>query len=206
MIGLLLKDLIYMRKQAKYMALLIVFYLVMFIQMKDTAGIISIISMVVVLLSTILVMNSFAYDELSKWDTYSLSLPVSKAEIVLCKYLLTAFLAGAGIAVSILVAFAKQLLNTEAWLGIYGAFAAAMVLAGILIPLLYKFGVQRARILILVIVMLPTAGYYLFQNLSLPMPAPETLDLFLRLSPLLLAAVIAASFFASCKIFQKKEL
>lgn len=206
MIGLLVKDLIYMRKQAKIMAALIIFYLVLFSQMKDASGVISIISMIVVLLSTILVLNSFAYDEISKWDIYALSLPVTKLEIVVCKYLLTVFLAGFGVLLSIGVAAAKQLLNTETWLGIYAAFGAALLLTCVLIPLLFKFGVQRARLFIALIVMLPTVGTLLLKNLSLPVPSPAVLELLLKLSPVLLIAAVAGSVFTSVKIFQNKEV
>lgn len=206
MIGLILKDLIYMRKQAKILLILIVFYIVLFSQMKDTSGLISMIAMILVLLCSILVMNSFAYDELSKWDIYALSLPVTKTEIVLSKYLLTGLFAGVGVVFSVLVALAKQLLNTEAWVGIYAAFGVAMVLSCILIPLLFQFGVQRARLFIALIFLIPSAGFFLLKNASIPLPSEQELMDFLKFSPVLLIAVVAVSIFASCKIFRNKEL
>lgn len=206
MIGLLLKDLIYMRKQGKIMLLLLVFYAVIFFQAKNAVDLIPMISMVIVLISTILVLNSFAYDELSKWDIYSLSLPVTKLESVVCKYLLTLLLAGAGGLLCIAIAAVKQMLNKDAWLGIYAAFGAALLLACILIPLLLKFGVQRSRLFIALVALLPTVGAMLLKHVTLPAVSLATLEILFKLSPVLLAAILMISIFISVKIYERKDL
>lgn len=206
MVGLVLKDLCCMRKQAGILIILVLLYGIMYSQIREPAEMISSFALVAVLLSMILVMNSFSYDELSNWNVYALSLPLTRAGIVLSKYLLVLWAAGASTAFSILVALFKQCLNAGSWIGIYSAFGTAAGLCCVLIPLLFQFGMQRARLLIGVVCMVPSAAFLLFKSFQIPAPPPEFLDLFLKLSPVLLIAVIAGSVFASVKIFQKKEL
>ena len=206
MTGIIVKDLIYLRRQVKTMAILLIFYIIMFSMMQETSQIISMFSMIMVLLSSILMMNTFAYDELSKWDIYSLSLPVTKVQLVLCKYFLTFVLSGVGVLLSIAVALAKQALNLEAWVGIYTAFGVAVLFCSILIPLLFKFGVQRARILLVCIIMIPTAGIFFLINLKVPALGEASLIFLLKISPVALVVFIALSIFISCRVFQNKEL
>ena len=202
----MVKDLIYMRRQVKTLGILLVFYIVLFSTMNDTSQFVSMITMIMVLMCSILIMNTFAYDELSKWDIYSLSLPITKFQLVLCKYLLTVSLSGVGVVLSIAFAVSKNALNVETWLGFYVAFGAAMLFSSILIPLLYKFGVQRARILLVCVLMLPTFGIFFFKKLNIPMPSLAALDFVLKISPVILVALVALSLTISYQVFKNKEV
>ena len=82
--GLLLKDLYNLEKQARSLLLIFVFYLVFSLIGENSNMFGGVVSIMMVML----VITSLAYDERSRWDRYALTMPVSRKEMVLSKYLL----------------------------------------------------------------------------------------------------------------------
>ena len=158
-----------------------------------------------------LIVNAFAYDELSKWDTYALSLPVTKKQIVLSRYLLGILFDTAGFLISILLALAARKLDSELSLIIYCFFAGSLFIMALMMPLLYKFGTQKARIWLIVLFLAPTAGAALLKNLGINFSALSSISnataelLTIIFLPAALLLYIG-SYFLSCWIFQNKEI
>ena len=83
MTGLILKDILVMRKSLKTYLLLILFYLIL-----SAAGGLPIsfcLSFIEVLLM-VLPLSAFAYDELSHWDKAVFALPLSRQTVVKARY------------------------------------------------------------------------------------------------------------------------
>ncbi len=91
--GLILKDLLNLRKQARIILLFVGFYFVlgMINQSGDSFG------GVVALLFAMLAVTAMAYDERAGWDKYALTMPVSRRDLVVSKYLLGVLLSLAGL-------------------------------------------------------------------------------------------------------------
>ncbi|MCY1715080.1 ABC-2 transporter permease [Caproiciproducens galactitolivorans] len=207
MIALLTKDILTLKKVGVKFAIILALYAVIF----SSSGGVAFLSAFIIIFSAMLIVNAFAYDELSKWDTYALSLPVTKKQIVLSRYLLGILFDTAGFLISILLALAARKLDSELSLIIYCFFAGSLFIMALMMPLLYKFGTQKARIWLIVLFLAPTAGAALLKNLGINFSALSSISnataelLTIIFLPAALLLYIG-SYFLSCWIFQNKEI
>ena len=81
--GLILKDFYSIGRSGKVLLPMILFFFVM----SFAAGSTSFATGYVMVLALLLPITSMSYDAASKWDTYAVSLPISRTKIVLSKYL-----------------------------------------------------------------------------------------------------------------------
>lgn len=207
MTGLFIKDILCLKKQFRMLLILFAFYAVVLVASGSHIGQFNAIFIaLIVMIPMIVITNAFAYDEMSKWDIYSLSLPVTKSGIVLVKYLLLLLLACFGGFITLAVNAVSVNLNQESLISIYAAFGVAIVLCSVLIPLFYKFGTQKARIALMAMVMIPTMGVLILKDLKLPVPSDAEIIFWLKLSPVILVVFFIGSYFISCHIFENKNI
>lgn len=205
MTGLILKDLLYLKRTARVLVALAVFYLIMSLTASSADAASGILAGTIALLTVILSINAFAYDELAKWRMYEGSLPVSKNKIVLARYLLALiFTTGLTLLSLVLELFAG--LTQGALLSLLASWGTALLLCAVLFPFVYKFGTQKARLILILVALLPTFGIALLKKLNLPAPNEAVLRSWLDLFPLLAAAAFALSCWISCRIYAKREV
>ncbi len=210
MIGLLLKDIYTMRQYVKTLLFMLVFFAVISAGLDNPA---TFFEGFIILMSMMLTISSFSYDDLAKWDRYALTLPVSRKEIVAGKYLLSIVLCVAATVISFLISaiiltvkpvegfgLTEQLFATAAIVSI------AFFFTGILLPLTFKFGVEKSRILMFVIFAAPSAAVIALDKLGIPMPTEASLMSFLKLLPLIVILLYYLSYRLSVRVFSKKEL
>ncbi|AGC67807.1 hypothetical protein Cst_c08050 [Thermoclostridium stercorarium subsp. stercorarium DSM 8532] len=199
--GLILKDLYNLKKQNKIILILVIFYLIISLTSNDP----SFFGGILTFLMVMLVINSIAYDEKSKWESYALTMPVSRSDLVLSKYILGVLL--------LLVAFAANFvfrLATGANLAETLAVCVVTLLAGLfavllILPFLFKFGVEKGRYIIILIFFILT-----MLVTALGKTGFKLSDEFLSLLPVLsilviiLAGVISVA--ASLAIYKNKEM
>ena len=83
MTGLILKDLLVLRKTLRTYILFLLFYFVMaLLNLFSIAFITAFVQIIVMILP----MSSFAYDDLAKWDRYAMALPLGRRAVVRAKY------------------------------------------------------------------------------------------------------------------------
>lgn len=88
MAGLILKDLMTIQRQLKTQAFVLIFFLFISIFMQQGFMLFTIIIFIV----TFQAITALTYDEQSSWDKYANTLPISKGDIVLSKYILSILL------------------------------------------------------------------------------------------------------------------
>lgn len=204
--GLILKDLIALRKQGKIALLLIGFYAVYAFVTKNS----SMLGAMAAVLCTMLPITTLSYDEFNKWDRYALTLPIRRRTVVQSKYVLGVMM---NVAATILVTIVSiilmpfmgdveigEILTVVAVTGM-----ASLVLLAVILPLLFKFGVEKGRMLMMGVVFLPTMLVILLGQMGIPAPDPELLKLFGYASPVLAACLLLISYNISSAIYQKKE-
>ena len=227
MTGLIVKDLLCLRKTINIYALFAVGFLALCVAVDfPTSSMASFLSVMVMVLP----MTALTYDRAAKWEVYGLAVPVSRTKTVAARYLLLLLLIG-GIAV-IAAVFEVVLLITNrrdsAWellLTVCGCLGAGVLFNAILLPLIYRFGIERAKIiafgLIIVIAGLVTLwmvgldGLDRLQSLDSTIGGPDGPTVVISTgSPwlaavsvaLVCAALLGISFLISCAIFKKKEM
>ncbi|HIR56082.1 MAG TPA: ABC-2 transporter permease [Candidatus Gallacutalibacter pullicola] len=151
MSGLVLKDLLSLRRYLKSSAAFLLIYDIIFIAVDQASSAIG----VTIFILASLHLSAAAYDESSRWDGYAQSLPVTHSQIVLSRYLTAGISSLAGLIVgSILFAvnIAVHGFTQEQIAASFGAILAVIpvtILVQIFtLPLIYRFGVQRARLFI----------------------------------------------------------
>lgn len=146
MTGLILKDILVMRKSLKTYLLLILFYLIL-----SAAGGLPIsfcLSFIEVLLM-VLPLSAFAYDELSHWDKVVFALPLSRRTVVKARYgfLLLLVLISAALSGLLCIFFSltgrAELLETLA--SVLACLGVGMLIPAFMLPLNYKLGRERAQ-------------------------------------------------------------
>ncbi len=206
--GLILKDIYNLRKYGKSLFLMAAMYFMLSFMM-DNADIF--VGMIVIMFA-ITTVTSFAYDNQSGWDVYVNTLPVSRKHVVLSKYLLSGLLILAGGLLAVLMGWVNGLIRhignfTETLLTAYALCAVGLVFVSLLLPFVYKFGVERARVIIIALVAIPVAaGFALSQTGTMPEISEQTLTLLLTFSPLIVAAFCALSYAISNAIYRRKEV
>ena len=171
-------------------------------------------------------LSTFNYDEMTKSNKYILTLPTNRKEIVKAKYILAigSAIVGGIIGIILTIAIAniinyirpEDIINIdykELLISSIGGMFGIGLIQSIQIPSIYKWGAEKGRIqmfiLVFGIVAIVSGLVFLLMkmNISLNM---ELIEMFLNNFGILLLLVIIAlmyfiSYKISCKIYNKKE-
>jgi ABC-2 type transport system permease protein len=209
--GLIIKDLLNLKKGIGTILYLIIIYSFFTYTTGNSGMIIGIIAF----LMTSFTITSMSYDDMAKWDSYALAMPISRKNIVLSKYLLSLLLGIIGTILATICAFAIVYIKGDFWgvetilellLTAYTVFAISIVYISIVIPLVYRFGVEKARILMVGSFILPTGIGYLLYKMGFRLPSIEVLKVMLYLSPLFLVLILILSSYIAYSIYNKKDI
>jgi len=169
MMGLVLKDFLCLRRVIRSVLLVAVFYfLLSFTDMFD----LSIMAGIIMIMLSFIPANCFSYDKAVGWDVYAGTLPVSRAQQVCARYLTILLLIVTGWVFSLAVAGVGSLFGLmhdwDVFLVTDVAYAfVALFFNAIMLPLLYKFGAERARVLFYAVLAgLALTGFLVFQYLG----------------------------------------
>lgn len=221
--GLLIKDMINLKKQSIIVMGIIMIYVLFFvISSSNSEDLIESVSAVTGMLSVvclILSITSFSYDDVAKWDKYVASLPITRKHIVISKYILFIMIALIGMIFSLLFnIIINMYLNPESLSGniisiiitSYSTLAISLILSSILAPFIYKFGVEKSRIILIVVYMVPVMAVMLIAKSNFFNMSNSTLELLYKILPAIIIVlpiiVVIISFFVSYNIYKNKEL
>lgn len=139
--GLIIKDLYLTKKYCRSLVLFVVIFAVMQVVNSESP----LFVLMPVLVGGMLPMTLMAYDEQAKWTEYVGTLPCSKAAYVEGKYVigLMGFTAAALITLTVHVLCAGAE-NLGAFVGTVGL--VGLIPASILLPLVFRMGVNKGRI------------------------------------------------------------
>lgn len=149
MTGLILKDFLCLRKTLRSYLLISAMYAAIAF---SGAWPPSIVGTLMVVMVAILPMNVFSYDQQARWDIYGLALPVGRTKTVAARYvcvlLLILFSVGLTAASGAALYIAGRIEDTAEFIiscAVLGLMA--VLLNAALLPFLYKFGPERARMM-----------------------------------------------------------
>lgn len=213
--GLIRKDWLLMSRQLKLMLVYILVFTVIFsLALKESNALVSFFSVLMFLMA----INCFAYDEQVNFDKLIAASPVSIRNVVLARYAAALLVGIGGSAALTLVNFIVMMYHNpgettpqDALLTFVGGVAAALLLVSVMFPIFYKFGVNKSRLIILLVFAVPALLYFGFVALfphfdfsSLALP-----DGLMNALPYLLAVIFIAflvgSVYLSSHILKKKE-
>ena len=194
----------------KLMVVFVIFYAIWAVAAKMP----TMMGTMVILLSIMMPISSMSYDEAGQWYRYAFSLPIPRRTLVLSKYVLGFLVSLGGLVVSaigniIILALTNGQNALESWLAIIGFLELGVIFLSIIIPILFKYGVEKGRLLIVVIAVIPSLLVALLgstlKTSGTLMPSAEFLQAILYSSPLFTLAIFLISFRISVGICRKKE-
>lgn len=175
------------------------------------------ISMIVMctFMGSAMILNSAAYDAQAKWDLYVLSMPVSRKDVVISRYcvMLIEIAVAVGLSSCLVALFSKPGDEIEGILLpiMVECFSVAVLYGSLMMLVLSKIGVEKTRIVLIALYMIPTilivgainitaapkglkdaAWQQAVSNAAIPMLAVSV-------------AALAVSMMISIKIYEKKE-
>ncbi len=219
MTGLILKDFLILRKTLRSYLLMLAIYVAVAFLGYWSASFVGGFMMVMV---SMLPMNVFAYDKQAKWDVYGLSLPVGRTKTVAARYLAVLIMFAASAVLTTVVSVALNIAGRmEESLGEYllactVCAVLAMLVNAMLLPFLYKFGPERARmmffgvmgviVLLIVAFLLPLGGLEWLKSLEIAEPTFAQAAVIPAIAALAGAALLALSFLLSRHFYGTKDL
>jgi len=206
MVGLILKDLMTIQRQMKAQAFVLIFLLVMAIFMQQSAMLLAVIVFIV----TIQAITALSYDEHSKWDKYANTLPISKADIVFSKYILSVMLMIIGLVMALPIIFFINFFTnndtSEFFLTFNLIVTSALCLLAVLLPIYIKFGSIKGRIVLIAFCFIPGFLTGMFKEYIPDMTQTFLyLKQYVYLAPLGGLILLCLSSLVSTAIYKRKE-
>ncbi|MGV8049962.1 MAG: ABC-2 transporter permease [Anaerolineaceae bacterium] len=203
--GLILKDIFNLKVQGHfYLFFVLIFAVVSFIS-ED----VNTLGGVIALICAMVPITALGLDEKNNWDKYALTLPVVRKDLVLSKYCLGILCAVIGSVVSFILTglFSNFSLNTLYTTLIF--FAISLFYLSLMLPLMFKFGVEKGRISMLMVAFLPALAISFLANRFPGMFSTGQHDSMLQFLPIAVSGLILISLFVSItisiRIYNKKE-
>ena len=218
MTGLILKDFLILRKTLRsYLFMLVVYVGIAFtgVWSADIVGVLMVVMVVM------LPMNVFAYDKQAKWDTYGLALPVGRTKTVAARYLCVLLLCllsvGLTAILGVMLYAAGRVEEPVEFLVSCSVMGLMSVLVNaIMLPFLYKFGPERARmmffgimggiVLLVVAALFPLGGLEWLKALELAEPTPAQVTAIPVIAAIAGLALLAVSFLLSRHFYGSKDV
>ena len=213
MTGLFRKDLLLLAKALRAFALFALVFAVLSFSQGNNENIGSAVGAYFFIMIVIMQVFTLSADEQACWLRLEKALPVTSYQAVLSKYLMS--ILGTVLGMVIFMVFCiREIMTTGNFmepLGIAAGLAgAALFLAAVEFPLLYRFGSNSGRFLFFGVAIVAVAIVWAGQMAGLPLEAAiswfsanQTLLLILGFSIPVLAFI--GSYFLSVSIYQKKE-
>ncbi|HBF3713651.1 TPA: ABC-2 transporter permease, partial [Clostridioides difficile] len=180
--GLILKDLLNLKGNVKFILLFIIMF--GFMSSLGDGNINNFIGVIIVLCTTMIV-STFSYDDLNKWDSYVLTMPINRNDIVLSKYLTMLIFSFIGVLVSLIVSvtigyFKNTLILNETLLINALILSISVCFGSLILPLIYKFGTERARLLMILCFLVPTLALLVFKSILENISSPISIEIILN--------------------------
>ncbi len=205
MLGLIKKDFLIIKNNLK---LIIVMLMVFFIMALGGQFNISFIPTFIIVM---LFISTFSYDEYNNWDAYAITLPGGRKNIVKSKYIASLFLTLLSAVITVLLNYLISVINNtavnELISSLLGSICAIVIIQSIMYPLIFKFGMEKGRIVLFILVFVMVGVITLLKN-TIKIPTILVVlfnDYWFIVIPIILVISLLISYKISEKIYLKKE-
>ena len=214
MIGLLKKEYYLMEGQMNSWLIVAVFcFFYSYFMNAD-----SFLFMLIILIGIMSTMTVFSLDKACGWDTYAISLPLTRKEIVEARYLF-AFLIDIGVSLACcLLMLLRGLINggvnlPESLHSLFQILLVTVLMQLLLFPVIYKLGVEKARFVYMAVFICLSLGVLGLSQLDdngavlagIRINAEKIMQYGEIAAVILAAAGLFLSLWLSVRIYEKKE-
>ncbi len=202
MIGLIIKDLMNLKKLSKFYLLILAFYFIISMAGEDQ----NMFGVMLIMLAVMIPMTALSYDEKNKWDRYALTMPLTRGTLVLSKYILGLIFLITALVLALLsnAVFSDVILFENLMINLT-TLSVGIIMMSFIFPILLKYGVEKGRILMMIVIFAPTALIVMLSKLGISVPDTGKIEMFLKFLPVVALAFYVVSIFVSMSIYKKKE-
>lgn len=213
--SLILKDLYNIVHNAKSMLLVLLFLAVVFISTSKAESYVFLAAV----LCSVMIVTTFSFDANCNWNRYAMIMPVSKKDLVKSKFIVLLIfnifgsifgpiVGTIGGLITNKINFTAETLLMQMFMAVI-ALVIAEIFGSMAIPLVFKFGAEKARMLLLVSFVLPTAicvgVFYLLKLMGIEI-TEQFMFVLLCCSPLIAVIWNLIMYKISLNIFEKKDI
>ena len=213
--GLIIKDILNLKNYMKQLILVLIFFIAYGIFLKNG----TFVGTMITLMLSMQVITTMSYDEYAKWDKYALTMNINRKDIIISKYIFFTISIIIGIVVGITTSIAiNQIAKLDTGMNeiIVTSIVVPCVFAilfSIIIPVVFKTGVENGRIVMMLILFIPAilvgAIVKISEKANITMPSPSNLEILMKFGVLGLVLLTILAVFISYKvslsIYNKKE-
>ncbi len=148
MLGLIKKDFLILKANSKSMAIIFIIYLMLAFQGTFD------VTFVVPLIGIMLFISTFSYDDFNNWNSYAVTLPDGRKNVVRAKYIasiiLTVILGIVSLGLSIGIGYTRtNSINLEEIISsLMGTTLSSVIIISLFYPIVFKFGATNGRIIL----------------------------------------------------------
>lgn len=209
MLGLIKKDFLLIKANLKSMAIIFIVYLMLAFQ-----GILD-ATFIVPLIGIMLFISTFSYDDFNNWNSYAVTLPDGRRNVIRAKYIasiiLTVILGVVALAIGAGISYTKtNSINVdEIMSSLMETMLSSVIIISLLYPIVFKFGATNGRIILFAVVFgIAGIGALIaqFVDMTFIINMINGLDNYLLIAiPVISIILLSISYAISNKIYKNKE-
>lgn len=209
MLGLIKKDFLLIKANLKSMIIIFVIYIMLAFQGTFDA------TFIIPLIGIILFLSTFSYDDFNNWNSYAVTLPNGRKNVVRAKYIastiLMIILAVVAFSIGIGISYIKtNSINLDEIISsLMGTMLSIVIINSLLYPIVFKFGATNGRIILFAVVFgIAGIGTLIAQFIDMTpiINIINKLDNYLLIViPIIYIILLGISYLISSKIYQNKE-
>ena len=209
MLGLIKKDFLLIKANSKSMIIIFIIYLMMAFQGTFD------VTFIVPLIGIMLFISTFSYDDFNNWNSYAVTLPNGRKNVVRAKYIasiiLTVILGIGALAIGIGISYTKtNSINLDEIISsLMGTMLSSVIIITLLYPIVFKFGATNGRIILFAVVFgIAGIGALIaqFVDMTFIINMINRLDSYALVAiPIISVILLGISYLISNKIYQSKE-
>ena len=209
MLGLIKKDFLLIKANSKQMVIIFIVYLMLAFQGTFD------VTFIIPLIGIMLFISTFSYDDFNNWNSYAVTLPNGRKNVVRAKYIasiiLTIILAIVSLTIGIGISYTKtNSINLDEIISsLMGTMLSCVIIISLLYPIVFKFGATNGRIILFAVVFgIAGIGALIAQFVDTTpiINMINRLDSYSLIAiPIISVILIGISYLISNKIYQNKE-
>lgn len=209
MLGLIKKDLLLIKANLKSMIIIFVIYIMLAFQGTFD------VTFIIPIIGIMLFISTFSYDDFNNWNSYAVTLPDGRRNVVRAKYIVSIILMIILAVVAFFIGIGISYIKTnsinldEIISSLMGTMLSSVIIISLLYPIVFKFGATNGRIILFAVVFgIAGIGTLIAQFIDM---APiiniiNKLDNYLLIAiPIIYIILLGISYLISSKIYQNKE-
>lgn len=209
MLGLIKKDFLIIKANLKSMVITFIVYLMLAFQGTFD------VTFIIPIIGIMLFISTFSYDDFNNWNSYAVTLPDGRRNVVRAKYIasiiLTVVLGIIALAIGIGISYIKtNAINlNEIISSLMGTALSSITIISLLYPIVFKFGATNGKIILFAVVFgIAGIGTLIAQFIDMTpiINIINKLDNYLLIAiPIIYIILLGISYLISSKIYQNKE-